>query len=102
VARPDADDLLSHEPSESTEAVAERVARARSRLAAPREHVPVDPDAGELIASKLRRGDLSARGMHKVECVARTIAALEGCDAVTVAHVAEAFSLRAGSAVIAA
>ena len=54
------------------------------------------PDAEVLLGSKLRSGALSARGLHKVIRVARTIAALAGEDAVSFADAAEALSLRAG------
>ena len=60
------------------------------------------PDAAALLASKLRAGDLSARGLHKVTRVARTVAALAGADVVSFAHVSEALSLRAGRAVVVA
>ena len=60
------------------------------------------PDAAELLASKLRAGGLSARGLHKVTRVARTVAALDGADMVSFAHVSEALSLRAGRAVVVA
>ena len=58
-------------------------------------------DAAALLASKLRSGALSARGLHKVTRVARTVAALAGADTVSFAHASEALSLRAGRAVVA-
>ena len=50
----------------------------------------------------LRAGGLSARGLHKVTRVARTVAALDGADEVSFAHTSEALSLRAGRAVVVA
>lgn len=95
MARPDPDDLLSARPAESTAVVAARVGAARARLEAGGEPA-VEPGAEDLLATKLRGGTLSARGLHKVERVARTLAALAGEDVVSFAHVSEALSLRAG------
>ena len=60
------------------------------------------PEASSLLASKLRAGGLSARGLHKVTRVARTVAALAGADVVSFADTSEALSLRAGRAVVVA
>jgi magnesium chelatase family protein len=46
------------------------------------------------LASKLREGGLTARGLHKVARVARTVADLVGVEKVDEGHVAEALSLR--------
>ncbi len=104
LSRPDPDDLLSVTPGEPSAAVAARVAAARARAAAaagsagpPR----LAADAEALLAAKLRAGDLSARGLHKVTRVAQTVATLDGDDAVTFAHVSEAIALRGGRAVVA-
>jgi magnesium chelatase family protein len=99
LTRPDPDELLGSAPGEPSHAVAVRVAAARARLL--HEHEPsLEPTAEELLSSRLRSGGLSARGLHKVRRVARTVAALAGSDAVTFAHVSEALSLRAGQAVV--
>jgi len=101
--RPDPDELLSGVPGEPSAAVAVRVAAARARAAARPLHQrggDLSPDAESLLGSKLRSGTLSARGLHKVSHVARTVADLTGDDTVSFAHVAEALSLRAGRAAV--
>ncbi len=96
LSRPDPDELLSGVSGEPTAAVAARVATARALAAArPGPEPPLASDAEALLASKLRSGSLSARGLHKVSRVAQTVAGLAGADAVSFAHVSEALSLRA-------
>jgi len=103
LSRPDPTELLADAPGERSSAVAARVGTARARLDARREGQPqLSSDAAELLASKLRSGCLSARGLHKVSGVARTVTALAGEDVVTFAHVSEALSMRAGRAVVVA
>jgi magnesium chelatase family protein len=106
------DDLAAPGAGEPSAVIAERVARARSvqrtRFAGHPE-VAVNADAeGELLeaiaclnetATKLvveiaQRFRLSARAYHRVLRVARTIADLEGSDAVEKPHVAEAAGYR--------
>ena len=96
LARPDPDELLNPEPGPSTAESAARVAAARERAAArsPGDATPFRPAASRLIADRLRAGQLSARGVHKVSRVARTVADLLGSDAVTEEHVSDALSLR--------
>jgi magnesium chelatase family protein len=100
LSRPDPDQLLSGEPGESSAVVARRVAAARAVVTERERELDLAPDAADLLASKLRAGGLSARGLHKVTRVARTVAALAGADAVSFGHAAEALSLRAGRAVV--
>jgi magnesium chelatase family protein len=102
LSRPDPDELLSGTPGESSATVARRVAVARTAATEQPGEAELSHEAADLLASKLRAGGLSARGLHKVTRVARTVAALEGADVVSFAHAAEALSLRAGRAVVAA
>lgn len=92
--------------------VADRVAQARAvqsarfvghpdmRLNADAEGEVLDqiavPDAAgrTLLTRVAERFGLSARGYHRVLRVARTIADLDGADAVRASHVAEAVSFR--------
>lgn len=92
--RPDPDQLLDGTPGECTASSAARVEAARARGAA-REHEPLmHPDGARLLASELRVGHLTARGLHKVSRVARTVADLVGAEQVEEEHVADALCLR--------
>ncbi len=103
VSRPDPGDLLSGVPGEPSSAVAERVRTARSRAEAHGEGEPdLTAEASDLLASKLREGALSARGLGKVRRVAQTVAYLADQSEVSFAHVSEALSLRAGRAAVVA
>jgi magnesium chelatase family protein len=96
VDRPDVTQLLPTEPGraqleESTATVAGRVAAAR-QLAALRgvrcnaelsasmldEDAPLTAGARAVLEARLRQGRLSARGLHRVRRVARTLADLAG------------------------
>jgi len=96
VDRPDIAQLLPSGRSapaseESTEIVAARVAAAR-RLASERgvrcnaelpaealdELAPLTPAARDVLEARLRQGRLSARGLHRVRRVARTLSDLGG------------------------
>jgi magnesium chelatase family protein len=108
VCRPSVDDLMGRTPGESSAAVAERVVAARD-LAILRgvranadlppdrldEVAPLAPGAHDLLEGALRSGRLSARGLHRVRRVARTIADLQGAPLeLSASHVAMALSLR--------
>jgi len=108
VRRPDVEALLGGRPGESTAAVAERVAAARMRARERRvrcnaelptarldEVAPLDPGATSLLEHRLRTGTLSARGLHRVRRVARTLADLAECSHVGEDHVCLALGLRA-------
>ncbi|MFQ1699543.1 YifB family Mg chelatase-like AAA ATPase [Loktanella agnita] len=105
-------DLDLPEDSESSASVAARVAAARDIQTArfrDRDDLRVNADAEghileeiatpdsegrDLLIKVAERFGLSARGYHRVLRVARTIADLEGSDAVRKPHVAEAVSYR--------
>jgi magnesium chelatase family protein len=109
LARPSVDQLLGACPGEPSAVVAERVhvtrmiARRRGlrcNAALPTqaldELAPLSSEARALLERRLRGGSLSARGLHRVRKVARTIADLDGIGAtVGVRQVAEALQLRA-------
>jgi magnesium chelatase family protein len=109
VDRPDVAELLSAQPGESTATVAARVDRARA-IAASRgvlmnadlpagrldKVAPLSPEAREMVEYQLRTGALSARGLHRVRRVSRTIADLEGIEgAIELHHLCAALQLRA-------
>jgi magnesium chelatase family protein len=100
LSRPDPEELLSGVAGESSAAAAGRVAAARAMEARRDGEPELASEAAALFASKLRSGDLSARGLHKVARVARTVATLAGADVVSFAHACEALSLRAGRTVV--
>ena len=100
LSRPDPEEFLAGVAGESSATAARRVAAARAMQARRDVAADLAPEADTLFASKLRSGDLSARGLHKVTRVARTVAALAGADVVSFAHASEALSLRAGRTVV--
>ena len=108
VDRPDVADLLGGPPGESSAVVAERVAAARARAAERGVRcnaelpgaglegvVRLQPAAARVLEYRLRVGSLSARGLHRVQRVARTIADLADEPDVTEEHVCTALELRA-------
>jgi magnesium chelatase family protein len=109
VSRPDVRALLGGAPGESTAAVAARVAAARqlARERGVRANAELPPEcldkvaplasaAANLLEDKLRSGRLSARGLHRVRRVARTLADLAGgSQVIGEEHVCLALGLRA-------
>ena len=112
VSRPSVADLMGSTRNESTETVRARVLAARAAAAArgartnaaiPVQRLdalaPLTAEAEDVLAQALTTGRLSARGLHRVRRVARTIADLQDSpQALTAAHVATALSLRADAA----
>ena len=113
VTRPSISDLMGTERNESTASVLERVLAARAcaaeRGVAANAQIPVDrldelaplhPDAADVLAQALKSGRLSARGLHRVRRVARTVADLQDppTDVISAGQVAIALSLRVDAA----
>jgi magnesium chelatase family protein len=102
LARPDPDELLAERPGEATAVSAARVVAARARAAARNgaAEPPLHPKAAGLLAAKLRQGALTARGLHKVARVARTVADLVGAEQVDEEHISDALCLRTARQVV--
>jgi magnesium chelatase family protein len=107
LTRPRTEAVLSAVPEEPSATVAARVATARDtamrRQGCPNslivpsvidEVAPLDAPARAVLEAGLRRGDLTARGYHRVRRVARTVADLRGDDSVGEEHVRAALGLR--------
>ena len=108
VDRPQIDELISGQPGETTAAVAARVATARRRAAdrgvavnagllgsSLDDVAPMTPTAATVLERQVRSGLLSARGLHRVRRLARTVADLDGSGhLVEDCHVHEALLLR--------
>jgi magnesium chelatase family protein len=107
LTRPRTEAVMSAERDEPTAVVAARVASARGvavrRQGCPNalvppgmidEVAPVTGGARTVLEERLRRGDLTARGYHRVRRVARTVADLLGDDEVNEDHVVAAIGLR--------
>ena len=108
LGRPDVEDLMGGPAGEGSAGVAERVRFARL-VAATRgvrcnadlapasldRFAPLAPDAAALVERRLRAGALSARGLHRVRRVARTLGDLDGTGPlINVRQMAEALHLR--------
>ncbi|MFM1789920.1 MAG: hypothetical protein RLZZ526_247 [Actinomycetota bacterium] len=108
LSRPRLSGMISAEPGEPSVSIARRVAAARARaierqgtpnaMLAPHlieKHAPLTTAARTVLENRLGRGDLTARGYHRVRRVARTIADLRGGgDMVDDLHVESAISMR--------
>ncbi len=109
VLLPEVDQLLGGEPGEPSAVVAARVRVARDRavlrgvranafLTGPalERWAPLAPDARDLLATVLRTGRLSARGLARIRRVALTLADLAGYEGpLTAGQVGTALQLRA-------
>jgi magnesium chelatase family protein len=109
VARPAVDELFGGEPGESTAQMIPRVIAAR-RLALERsgmlnaaldehglnEFAPLSKPAGAMLYRELEKGRLTARGLHRVWRVARTLADLDtNAGEIDEANVITALGMRA-------
>jgi magnesium chelatase family protein len=109
VAALPAQDLLDSAPSESSACVRARVGMARQRQhqrqGAPNgtqdaarlaEQSALQPGARSFLLRAAERLGWSGRAVHRVLKVARTVADLQGDDAIAMEHVAEAVQYRRG------
>ena len=101
-------ELMQHNPeSESSAMVRQRVIEARckqkqrtnllnSQLSSQQlqHYCPLHADQKQLLERASERMDLSARAIHRVLKVARTIADLESCETIEITHLSEALSYR--------
>jgi magnesium chelatase family protein len=115
VSRAAPDEIFGYRGGESTAVVRERVVAARllarSRgvpcnaelsLSELPVHAPLTSSAKALLEHHLRSGRLSARGLHRLRRVARTVADLDAAtEVIDEPHAAEALALRAGRAALA-
>lgn len=106
------EELSSMKAGEGSAAIRERVIRARAiqtaRFAGERTvhcnaqmnsrlltvHAALDKECMKLLEFAMKRFDMSARAYDRILKVARTIADLDGSDAIKPAHVSEAISYR--------
>lgn len=109
LSRPAMSGMISGEPGEPSSSIARRVTDARRRATERQgtpnamlpphlieRHAPLTTEARAVLERRLGRGDLTARGYHRVRRVARTIADLCGDhETVELEHVESAISMRA-------
>jgi magnesium chelatase family protein len=105
------EELITHPASESSAAIRTRVCAARERQLSRfhgrriytnaqmasreiREFCPVQEDTRALLRTAIQQLGLSARAFDRILKVARTIADLDGDDAISAKHVAEAIQYR--------
>ncbi len=117
VPRVDYDKLADNRPGENSEKVQARVSAARSRQlkrfngtkltsnaemtpAEIREFCQVEETAQGLLKAAMKQLYLSARAFHRIIKLARTIADLDGSDAIRAQHVAEAIQYRPRSMIM--
>ena len=59
-----------------------------------REHCRLDDSGKALVKAAMSQLQLSARAFHRILKLSRTIADLDGCDAIKTHHLAEALQYR--------
>jgi magnesium chelatase family protein len=112
VPRVEYEKLTNRRPGERSSQVRERVRLARERQIKRFEKLPrisanadmgpaevrafcaLEAAAEPLLQTASERLQLSARGIHRVLKLARTIADLAGCETIAISHVAEALQYR--------
>lgn len=107
VPRVPAEELLGGSPGDPSAVVGARIAAARRRALARSgvtngrlsgsallEACALEPNARNVLSDAAGARGMTARGIHRVLRVARTIADLEGCERVGATHVSAAVSLR--------
>jgi magnesium chelatase family protein len=111
VPRVPPDDLMSRAPGEPAAAIRERVNAARKRQQERfaglgihcnaqmsskmlRDFCPTTKEIESLLRSAIEQFGLSARAYDRILKLARTIADLDGSDALTIPHIAEAIQYR--------
>jgi magnesium chelatase family protein len=109
VPRLKADELLSMQPGESSNAIRDRVIAARQRQSTRlgghrtngkmtprelRETIPLDEDCESFMRAVMARMNISGRVFDRILKVGRTIADLAGADSVGKMHLSEAVQYR--------
>ena len=104
-------ELVAHDSGEASQTIRERVVAARARqshrfadqgmyanarMSAKdiRRFCSVDPEGARLLETAINKLGLSARAYTRILKVSRTIADLEGSEAIRTAHIAEAVQYR--------
>jgi magnesium chelatase family protein len=111
VPRLAAEDLASKAEGEASSVIRTRIVEARKRQAQRNvvsdnylnayipnkylnEYCVLTKEASAILINAAKKFSLSARGYNKVIMIARTIADLQGCESIELAHVAEALQYR--------
>lgn len=87
---------IRHRVTEAYQLQLQRNGKANSMLSATEIELycPLDKELVQLLEQAIERLGLSARSMHRVLKVSRTIADLAGCESIETEHLTEALSFR--------